>query len=177
MDKIGLLDGEDGLFAYGGKISLISDRGFTIENSTDLDVFVTTNDSLGILSDATDGFGETVFVADGDHFFFKRDEVLDDVDVSTVDLTERSLITIDYAIRQISESRSEIGAQLNRFESTMRSLSVVEENLQSSMSRIRDADFASETALLAQNQIIQQASVSMLAQANIQSSVILSLLF
>ena len=58
----------------------------------------------------------------------------------------------------------------------MRSLSIVEENLQSSMSRIQDADFASETALLAQNQIIQQASVSMLAQANSQHSVLLSLL-
>ena len=51
--------------------------------------------------------------------------MLDDVDVSTVELTERSLITLDYAIRQISESRSEIGAQLNRFESAMRSMILV----------------------------------------------------
>ena len=132
---------------------------------------------MGVLSDALDpDTGESVFLADLEQFFFKNDVVIADVDVSTVDLTERSIITLDYAINQVSESRSELGAQINRFESTMRSLKIEEENLQSAVSQIQDTDVALEVSTLTQNQIIQQAATSVLAQANSQSNIVLALL-
>ena len=64
----------------------------------------------------------------------------------------------------------------NRFSSTIRNLSNVSENVSASRSRIMDADFAAESASLARNQVLQQASSSMLAQANQQPQIALSLL-
>jgi len=64
----------------------------------------------------------------------------------------------------------------NRFQSTIRNLSSISENLSTARSRIRDTDFASETAELTRNQIIQQASVSVLSQANQRPQTALSLL-
>mgnify|MGYP003333816197 FL=1 len=73
-------------------------------------------------------------------------------------------------------TRSQLGALSNRLESTINNLSTTSENLSASRSRILDADFASETAQLSRNQIIQQAGVSILAQANQQPQVALALL-
>ena len=64
----------------------------------------------------------------------------------------------------------------NRLQSTINNLSVASENLNASRGRIQDADFATESAQLARNQIIQQAGVSILAQANQQPQIALSLL-
>ena len=177
MDDIGLLDGADGDFVYGGKISLVSDEGFTIENFADVDTFITTNDALGVLSDALDPVtGESFFVEDQELFFFKNQVVVADVDVTTVDQTERSILTLDYALNQVSDARSKIGAQINRFESALSALETEKVNLSETVSRIQDADFASETALLAQSQITQRASVSVLAQTKTQNRLVLALL-
>lgn len=76
------------------------------------------------------------------------------------------LDTIDTAIDNVFNRRSQLGAYMNRLESTVESLSIQVENLKSSESRIRNVDIASETAELTKNQILQQASVSILSQAN-----------
>ena len=72
--------------------------------------------------------------------------------------------------------RSEFGALQSRFESTITNLQTVSESLTASRGRIRDADFAAETANLTKNQILQQAGVSILSQANQQPQLALSLL-
>lgn len=86
------------------------------------------------------------------------------------------LSTIDEAISKVSSFRSSLGAVQNRLEHTINNLAVSEENLQAAESRIRDADMAAEIAELTKAQILQQAGTAMLAQANMKSQSVLSLL-
>ncbi len=83
---------------------------------------------------------------------------------------------IDSAISTISNRRSTIGSLQNRLESTIQSLAIKKENVMAAESRIRDVDVAKEAAFLTKNQILQQASASLLAQANQAPSVALSLI-
>lgn len=98
------------------------------------------------------------------------------VDISTSSGASSALASIDTAISSIGAQRAELGALQNRFQSTIRNLSAVEENLTGARGRIRDTDFATETARLTQNQIVQQASISVLSQANQRPQAALSLL-
>ena len=97
-------------------------------------------------------------------------------DVSTAAGASSLLSDIDAAISGIGAVRADLGALQNRFQSTIRNLSNISENLSSARSQIRDTDFATETAELTRNQIIQQASVSVLSQANQRPQTALSLL-
>ena len=83
---------------------------------------------------------------------------------------------IDSAISGIGAVRADLGALQNRFQSTIRNLSNINENLSAARSQIKDTDFATETAELTRNQIIQQASISVLSQANQRPQSALSLL-
>lgn len=83
---------------------------------------------------------------------------------------------IDTAIATVSSNRSTIGSLQNRLESTISSLAIRKENIEASNSRIRDVDVAKEAAALTKNQILQQASASLLAQANQSPSIALSLI-
>ena len=96
--------------------------------------------------------------------------------VSTADTATATLGTIDKFIQLVDSKRSELGAIQNRMESTIRNQANISENEADARSRIRDTDFASETAALTQNNIIQQASQSVLAQANQRPTIALSLL-
>jgi flagellin len=98
---------------------------------------------------------------------------LDVIDHSNVDFT---LSGLDDAINYVAKMRSELGAVQNRLDSTINSLQVNVENTSASRSRILDADFAVETLSLTKAQIIQQASTSVLSQANIQPQLALNLL-
>ncbi|MCX7946942.1 MAG: flagellin, partial [Hydrogenophilus sp.] len=73
---------------------------------------------------------------------------------------------IDAALKAVNDIRATLGAVQSRFQTTINNLQVAVENLSASRSRIRDADFAQETAALSRAQILQQAGVAMLAQAN-----------
>jgi flagellin len=86
------------------------------------------------------------------------------------------LSNIDTAITTVSTRRSQIGSLQNRIDSAIKSLSIKQENMLASDSRIRDTDVAKEAANLTKNQILQQASASLLAQANQQPQIALSLL-
>lgn len=96
------------------------------------------------------------------------------VDTSTN--ASAALAIIDTVIGLVDTARGDLGAQQNRLSSTIANLQNVVENVSASRSRIRDTDFAAETANLAKNQVLQQAGLSILAQANASSQSVLSLL-
>ena len=83
---------------------------------------------------------------------------------------------IDAALNQINSSRGDLGGYQNRFSSAIANLQTTAENLSASRSRILDADFAAETATLTRNQVLQQAGVAILAQANALPNSVLALL-
>ena len=88
------------------------------------------------------------------------------IDITTQSNASGALANIDADISQISNLRATFGAVQNRFEAVISNLQNYVENLSASKSRITDADFASETAQLTRNQILQQAGTAILAQAN-----------
>ena len=96
--------------------------------------------------------------------------------VSTAKTAQATLNNIDKFIQYVDSNRAALGAIQNRMESTIRNQSSISENETDARSRIRDTDFASETATLTQNNIIQQASQTVLAQANQRPTIALSLL-
>ena len=83
---------------------------------------------------------------------------------------------VDKFVAVIDAKRAELGAVQNRLESTIRNQTNVSENVSDARSRIRDADFATETAAMTQQNILQQASQSILSQANQRPQIALSLL-
>jgi len=97
-------------------------------------------------------------------------------DVSTAVLSQAVLTAADADIDAVSQLRATFGATQNRFESVISSVQSYAENVTASRSRIQDADFAAETANLTKVQIMQQAGVAMLAQANAVPQNVLSLL-
>ncbi|MEW6073144.1 MAG: flagellin [Planctomycetota bacterium] len=97
-------------------------------------------------------------------------------DLTTVSNASAALATIDTAIDSVNSFRGSLGATQNRLMSTARSIASTSENLSGAESRIRDVDIARETADLTRNAILQQAAVSVLAQANVQPQLALSLL-
>ncbi|WP_375191721.1 flagellin [Marinobacter sp.] len=98
------------------------------------------------------------------------------VDISTVEGATDALAIVDAALETISGIRADLGAAQNRLESTIANLSTTSENLSAARSRIRDADFAAESAELARTQVLQQAGLSVLAQANARPQQVLQLL-
>lgn len=98
------------------------------------------------------------------------------LDVSNVANANNAIERIDEALQKLSSSRADLGAIQNRLGSTIANLENVSQNLQAANSRIRDADFATETSTLTKSQILQQAGISMLAQANASQQNVLSLL-
>ena len=96
--------------------------------------------------------------------------------ISSAEHAQTTLTHIDKMIEAVDSQRAQLGAIQNRMESTIRNQSSIAENESDARSRIRDTDFASETASLTQNQIIQQASQTILSQANQRPTVALSLL-
>jgi flagellin len=99
----------------------------------------------------------------------------DDV-ITTQDAASTAIGAIDDALSTVNSARATLGATQNRLETTVTDLKNNVENLSASRSRIEDADFASETAQLAKSQILQQAGMAMLAQANQLPQQVLSLL-
>ena len=106
------------------------------------------------------------------------DKLSDVVTAGLDDLTEtnKAITVVDDAIKEINTQRSELGAVHNRLNHTVNNLTNMSTNLSSAQGRIQDADFALETTELAKNQILQQASTAMLAQANASKQNVLGLL-
>ena len=102
--------------------------------------------------------------------------VVADLSVATLADSQSAIASVDLALNDISLVRGALGAVQNRFESTIANLQNVSENISAARSRIVDADFAAETAALTKAQVLQQAGVAMLAQANQLPQTVLSLL-
>lgn len=168
--NVGEADDVETLFYGGGASSL---GGATIADDLKQgSITITANDSI-ILGDAAGG---STFQTDEDVSNVQATGTLANADIRTVDTANRTIETVDSALAQIDSFRAGLGAIQNRFESTIRNLSAVSESLSAANSRIKDADFASETANLSKNQVLQQAGISVLAQANALPQQALSLL-
>ncbi len=98
------------------------------------------------------------------------------IDISSVSGANTALASVDAALTQINGERAKLGAIQNRFSSTVSNLQTTSENLSASRSRIQDADFAAETAMLSRAQVLQQAGTAMIAQANQLPQQVLQLL-
>ncbi len=120
--------------------------------------------SLGDLTSQNLGFGRG------------SGRTIEDINISTLDGANEALRIVDQALDQINRTRSLLGAGTNRLEGTVSNLSVSSENLLASESRLRDVDMARETTRFAKNQVLMQAGVSVLAQANFLPQSLLSLL-
>jgi flagellin len=98
------------------------------------------------------------------------------LDISTTTGADNAILAIDGALNAVNGARADLGAVQNRFSSVVSNLNTTSENLTASRSRIRDADYAKETAELSRTQILSQAGTAMLAQANQATQGVLSLL-
>ncbi|HOL94882.1 MAG TPA: flagellin [bacterium] len=101
---------------------------------------------------------------------------ISDIDVTTTEGANLAIKIVDEALNQVNKTRSILGAVTNRLEATISNLSVSSENLTASESRIRDTDIARESSEFTKNQVLIQAGISVLAQANFQSQGFLSFL-
>ncbi|WP_338040039.1 flagellin [Nitrosococcus halophilus] len=139
-----------------GTVTLDSDEAFVVDTG---------------ITQATHGMAITAGTYNVD-----TSNAMENVDISTQSGANSALANVDRALSQIDSMRGDLGALQNRFQSTISNLENVSENLSAARSRIRDADFAAETAELTRNQILQQAGTAMLAQANSLPQNVLSLL-
>jgi flagellin len=103
-------------------------------------------------------------------------QFLSEVDISTIEGAEKALKAMDNALDAVNRERANLGAIQNRLDSTISTISISVENMTAARSRVLDADFAAETAELSRTQVLQQAGVAILAQANAQPQLVLSLL-
>jgi flagellin len=136
-------------------------RGSITLNSTE-------NITLGGANRTDFGFGSTSYAKDA--------TTLVSVNVLSANAANDAMLRVDAALTSVSSLRSSLGAIQSRFESTISNLQATTENLSASRSRILDTDFAAETANLTKAQVLQQAGVAILAQANAAPQNVLSLL-
>lgn len=155
--QIGIITATTISRVYASAINLTSDDKFTLAAATG----VQTISSIGITS--------TTYSTD-------PTTTVDTLSVLTTNSAGNSIEIMDNTLRQLNNIRSKIGAVQNRLESTRRNLSATQENLSAARSRILDADIAIETAELTKMQILQQAGISVLSQANMSPQAVLSLL-
>ncbi len=141
----------------GGEVKFNSSSGFNVTSS--------------VAADA-----QSLFAAAADGANVSTLNSINNVDITTVEGAGLAIEAVDGALAQIDTIRGNLGAVQNRFESTIANLSNVSENLSSARSRILDADIAMETSSMTKQNILQQAGVSILAQANQAPQLALSLL-
>ena len=156
----------DGVTTAGGAVAFVGNASLTVGGS------VSFYSSKGF----TVGSEDTTIVAIDTAPASSTLESVGTVDVSTQAGSNTALNIIDGALSFITDTRADLGATQNRFSSTISNLENVSQNVSAARSRIQDADFAQESASLARSQILQQAGISMLAQANASSQSVLSLL-
>jgi flagellin len=137
-------------------------------------VTLTTSSTAGITIAGT-APGDAGFTA-GTTASSQTGTALNNVNISTLAGANTAIATIDAALTAVNSERATLGAIQNRFSSTVANLQTATENLSASRSRIQDADFAAETAALTRAQILQQAGVAILAQANALPNNVLALL-
>lgn len=151
--------------------SITANGGFTMSGIAGVASAVT-----GASLSATTGTISATVGASADNTAFSDVFTASGISVSSQANAQAVLAGMDSLIAVVDKKRAELGAVQNRFQSTIRNQSNVAENLTAARSRIQDTDFAQETASLTKMQILQQASSSILSQANQRPQVALSLL-
>ncbi|HUO44407.1 MAG TPA: flagellin [Burkholderiales bacterium] len=136
----------------GGRVTFSSPAGYTVTTNTANTLFAATTPNAGTLS------------------------AVSSIDISTVGGANSAISVIDSALQTVNTLGAQLGAIQNRFSSTISSLQTTQQNLTSARSGVQDADFASETANLTRAEILQQAGVAVLAQANALPNNVLALL-
>ncbi|MBY6192929.1 flagellin [Marinobacter hydrocarbonoclasticus] len=132
--------------------------------------------SFAVSSSVGAGAGSVFNNAAGNTAIGSTPETVASVDISSFEGATNALSILDAALETVSGIRADLGAVQNRLESTIANLSTTSENLSAARSRIQDADFAAESANLARTQVLQQAGLSVLAQANARPQQVLQLL-
>jgi flagellin len=145
--------GANGYAVTGGKLTLSSPENFTLTQ-------------IGATALADAGMGS----------YQPGLTTVATVDISTVEGSNAAISILDSAIAQVDTQRASLGASQNRFSATIDNLNTSAQNLTAARSRILDADFAAETANLSRGQVLQQAGVAILSQANSLPQQVLSLL-
>lgn len=184
-------------YTYEGEVSNDKDsiaQGWLVSAGTAQSVFTDTNsvyaEFVGVvrmssnddfklsLVDTTTAMNDAAMILQGTAATsaISDKETVDDINISTAIGAQLAIDIIDGALSHIDSQRAGLGAVQNRLTSTISNLQNVIENASGSRSRIRDADFAIETAQMTKNQILQQAGTSILAQANQLPQSALSLL-
>ena len=167
LDASGTVDGASVTIASTQGSVITGDISFSVTNAAATYSLVSSSGAGNITSATAGGGAGSVQVSSSR---------VEDLDISTVTGANDALEIIDAALTQLDSQRADLGAVQNRFESVISNLSNVSENSSAARSRIQDADFAQETANLARAQILQQAGISVLAQANAQPQNVLALL-
>ena len=162
-----------GATANGPDNSLTNNNGFTLSGIAGVASQISGASLSSNLVGLSDINGSTGVAA---NFEFSDVFTAKGVSVSSQAAAQAVLAGMDSLIAVVDKKRAELGAVQNRFQSTIRNQSNISENLSAAKSRIKDADFAVETAALTRNQILQQASSSILSQANQRPQLALSLL-
>lgn len=152
-----------------GGTSVPVNNGISVNGQLVLD----SNGSFGFTTDPWAAGNTTFFLAAAGSAELQK---VAELDVSNADASQRSLSIVDAALAAVNGQRAKFGALQSRFETTIANLQISAENMSASRSRIRDTDFAAETANLTRAQILQQAGTAMLAQANQIPQNVLSLL-
>lgn len=152
--------------------SLSANGGFTISGIAGVASNVTGSGLTTLAAGVSDISGAAVAGTDDFATRFRATSI----SVSSQGNAQFVLAGMDSMIAVVDKKRAELGAVQNRFQSTIRNQSNISENLSAAKSRIKDADFAAETAALTRNQILQQASQTILSQANQRPQAALSLL-
>jgi flagellin len=164
-----LLDGN-----YKGSFQVGADAGQTITFK------MTSAFTIKGIASATKGSATVTTTSTGEPYTIgKQTTAVTTTSVSSIKTAKEAqtaMANLDFMIKAVDSKRAELGAVQNRFDSTIRNQSNVSENLSAARSRIRDADFATETANLTKQNILQQAASSILAQANQRPQSALSLL-
>ncbi len=132
-------------------------------------------ESFSVRSDVANSAGSILDVA-ADTFVNSDTDYVSGIDISTQSGAQSAIDVIDKALGKIDSQRGNLGAIQNRFESTIANLQNISENISAARSRILDADIAQETSNMTKQNILQQAGISILAQANQAPQMALSLL-
>ena len=169
-----LLDGSySGSFQVGADaaqtISFKMTTGFTVS-----DIATATKGSAKLVANTDTTSSEKFIVSTATTAMAWAD--IKDISGSTGSTAQLAFANLDFMIKAVDSKRAELGAVQNRFDSTIRNQSNVSENVSAARSRIRDADFATETANMTKQNILQQAASTILAQANQRPQTALSLL-
>ncbi len=165
------------LFSANGSVGLSITTGLTVTTATGTNLFtgaieLRSKDNIIISGSSTSnalGFSDTVKIPEDE-------TALAFIKLDTQESAQDALANIDACLQQLTELRSNLGAIQNRLQAVVNNISITNENLSAAQAEIRDADLAIEVAELTRAQILQQAGVAVLGQANASAQVALNLL-